>query len=96
MAGLHRHHDHAVSSAYDLHGRFPAVVLCDQCNSADGLAKRRLKLPENFSFSPSEIGRFVSTTPHGKHSIDLVDALALYEAHAGRQAAAQTERVRFW
>lgn len=78
MAGLHEHHDHA--SSWDAIGvaRFPPTVLCDQCNAADGAAKRRLKLPDNFSFSPAEIARFVTATPHGKHAIDLDVANRIY------------------
>jgi hypothetical protein len=53
-------------------------VLCDQCNAADGAAKRRLKLPDNFSFSPVEIAQFVTATPHGKHVIDLGLAERIY------------------
>src|SRR3546814_10453770 len=60
MAGLHEHHDHARSWDGIGVARFQPTVLCDQCNSADGAAKRRLKLPNNFSFSPAEIARFRS------------------------------------
>jgi hypothetical protein len=78
MAGLHEHHDHARSWDGIGVARFQAMVLCDQCNAADGAAKRRLNLPDNFSFSPAEIGRFVSATPHGKHVIDLELAKRIY------------------
>ncbi len=71
MAGLHRHHDHSQGYVDRSIGRFPETVVCDQCNSSDGVAKRQLSLPEGFSFSPSEIGEFITPTPHGKHSIDF-------------------------
>ena len=72
MAGVLEHHDHARSwHGIDI-ARFQPTVLCDQCNAADGAAKRRLNLPENFSFTPAEIARFVTAMPHGKHVIDLM------------------------
>lgn len=80
MAALHEHHDHARSWTGVGIVRFQPTVLCDQCNSADGAAKRRLRLPENFSFSPAEIGRFVVSTPHGKHVIDYDLADRIYSA----------------
>lgn len=78
MAALHTHHDHARSFDGIGIARFQPTVLCDQCNAADGAAKRRLKLPENFSFSPDEIGKFVSTEPHGKHRIAFEIAERIY------------------
>ena len=78
VAALHRHHDHFG----DLPGatpRFQRTVICDQCNSSDGSAKRRLKLPQHFSYSPAEIGIFVTATPHTKHTIDLQLALTIYQ-----------------
>ena len=80
MAGLHEHHDHARSWTGVGTARFLSTIICDQCNAADGAAKRRLRLPENFSFSPSEIGRFVVATPHGKHAIDYDIAASIYSA----------------
>lgn len=78
VAPLHKHHDH--SAPYmRTHGRFPMTVICDQCNAADGAAKRVLRLPRNFSFSPSEIRQFVTTTPHGKHKIHFEVAQAIYD-----------------
>src|ERR1700686_5300542 len=41
---LHRHHDHRTDMG--LNPRFPETTICGPCNSADGLAKRRLRLPE--------------------------------------------------
>ena len=80
MAGLHEHHDHARSWDGIGVARFHPTVLCDQCNAADGAAKRRLKLPEHFSFSPMEIAQFVTATPHGKHVIDLALAERIYRS----------------
>jgi hypothetical protein len=79
VAPLHKHHDH--SAPYmSTNGRFPMTIICDQCNSSDGTAKRKLKLPKNFSFSPEQIGCFVKATPHGKHKIDYEMAMAIYES----------------
>jgi hypothetical protein len=40
---LHKHHCHG-------EGRFKPTVICGDCNSADGAAKRKLKLPPNVEF----------------------------------------------
>ena len=84
MAGLHGHHDHGCPQQKPRvnHGdccRFEKTVICDQCNSVDGAAKTKLGLPSNFSFSPEEIGGFISATPHGRHVIDFEAALAIFE-----------------
>lgn len=60
-------------------GRFTGTLMCGDCNSADGAAKRKLGLPASWSFSPREIGQFVTVTPHsGKTVIDYEIADALY------------------
>jgi hypothetical protein len=81
MAGFHKHHDHSVPLIYPRpDGRFPTLIICDQCNSADGVAKRKLGLPEDFSFSPEEIRQFVTSEPHGKHKINFDIARKIYLA----------------
>jgi hypothetical protein len=77
MAGLHRHHDHR-TDMLGVAARFEVTVLCDQCNSADGAAKKRLSLPPSFSFSPREIADFVRATPHATHKIDYARAQELF------------------
>lgn len=63
-------------------GRFPPELICGDCNSADGAAKRKLRLPEDWSFSPAEIGRFVTVEPHsGATVIDYDVALQIYTAN---------------
>lgn len=79
VAVLHRHHDHSQGFMTRSLGRFPETVICDQCNSADGVAKRKLGLPRDFSFSPQEIGSFVVVTPHGRHRIKFDEAKRIYE-----------------
>lgn len=72
-----RHHCHG-------RGRFPQTVICGDCNAADGAAKRKLKLPAEWSFSPDEIRQFVKTTPHsGRTIIDYDVAAAIYASHFG-------------
>ncbi len=88
IAVLHRHHDHASDSSdgsNHLNPRFPQAVICDQCNSADGVAKRRLNLPKDFSFSPQEIGAFISATPHDKHKVDFDAARNIYSTLCQQQ-----------
>jgi len=80
MAGLHKHHDHSQGYVDIASGRFDAAVMCDQCNSADGLAKRRLGLPLEFSFAPSEIRQFVTAEAHNRHQINLERASLIYES----------------
>jgi hypothetical protein len=80
VAVLHRHHDHSQGYWSVNLGRFPETVICDQCNSADGTAKRKLGLPRNFSFAPEEIALFISASPHGRHKIDFELAKAIYIA----------------
>lgn len=60
--------------------RFPRTVVCDQCNAADGRAKRKLGLPSDFSFSPLEIRAFVTATPHAPHVVDYEIARRIYES----------------
>lgn len=86
--GLHNHHDHRADPVW-IEGkphssgwlpRFPLTVICEQCNSADATAKRKLKLPATFSFSPAEIGSFVFATPHGWHLLNYRQAEVIYES----------------
>jgi hypothetical protein len=86
--GYHEHHDHGAESGFA--PRFERTILCEQCNSADASAKRKLNLPKQFSFSPAEIAQFVTATPHGWHLLDYDRAAEIY-------AAAQvTPRVVLW
>lgn len=62
IAPLCLHHDHSNTN------RFPETLICGDCNSADGTAKRKLKLPKNFSFSPDEIRHFISPVPNAPHT----------------------------
>jgi hypothetical protein len=77
MAALHRHHDHGKGA--DGFEAFAEIIICDQCNGADGEAKRRLGLPASWSFTPDEIATFVTVAPHGRRRVDLKAAAAAYE-----------------
>lgn len=82
--GYHEHHDHAgdkyahTGRSYYVAPRFAPTVVCEQCNSADASAKRKLKLPKDFSYSPREIGHFVIAFAHGKHLLDYQKAQSIY------------------
>lgn len=68
------HHCHGV-------GRFPKTLICGDCNSADGAAKRKLGLPVDWSFTPTEIGSFVAVSRYsGATQIDYDAAMRIYEA----------------
>jgi hypothetical protein len=80
MAGLHKHHDHSTEMWGREVPRFEQTIICDQCNAADGAAKRKLALPKRFSFSPLEISAFVVPQPHDRHEIIYPAAQSVYEA----------------
>lgn len=81
MAGLHEHHDHVTDECVENNiGRFHNAIICDMCNSADGAAVRKLKITNNFSFSPEEIRQFIVSTPHATHKIDFNKALEIYQS----------------
>ncbi|MBK0052676.1 hypothetical protein [Stenotrophomonas sp. S39] len=61
-------------------GRFPPTLICGDCNSADGAAKRKWRLPESWSFSPEELSLFVTVAPHsGDTHIDQELARQIFE-----------------
>ena len=77
-AALHKHHDHSTDYRCLGVSRFPETLICDQCYSADGIVKRVLKLPNDFSFSPQEMRMFIEAPPHGNHKINYERALDLF------------------
>ncbi|MGF1836360.1 hypothetical protein [Photobacterium sanguinicancri] len=60
-------------SAYD------PTVICSDCNSADSDAKKLLRLPKEFSFSPSEIASFIVVTANEKPEINISKAKDTWE-----------------
>lgn len=78
---LTMHHCHAGH-------RFPRTLICGDCNSADGAAKRKLGLPGSWSFSPWEIGKFVTTAQFsGKTTIDYEVARGIFESSIASRPA---------
>lgn len=74
---LTHHHCHGESWP----ARFPRTLICGDCNSADGAAKRKLGLPKDWSFTPQELARFVKVLPHsGRTEIDYGVANGIYES----------------
>jgi hypothetical protein len=76
------HHCHSVGP-YARHktGRFKPALICGDCNAADAAVKRKLNLPPDWSFAPSEIRQFVRTIVYsGRTIIDYEKAAKLYLA----------------
>jgi hypothetical protein len=80
LAPLHGHHDHR--SHAGVPPRFAQTIICGDCNSAEGRAKRLLKLPADFSFSPLELSLFVVGAPHNGVRFDFEEAKKVYESIA--------------
>lgn len=61
--------------------RFDDVLICMDCNAADGEAKRKLReeINPNFSFAPDEIAAFILARPNLSHRIDCGKALAAWQ-----------------
>tara|TARA_R100000008_G_scaffold86897_1_gene82587 strand:- start:1166 stop:1711 length:546 start_codon:yes stop_codon:yes gene_type:complete len=83
IGGLHEHHDHSndwQSRSDASRVKFLAIHICDQCNHADGLIKKQYPgiIDDEFSFSPIQIGMFVTASPNKKHRINYVKALEIY------------------
>lgn len=82
--------------------RFRPILVCNDCNAADGAAKLALAglVHPDFSFAPSEIAGFIRVGPNRPHEIDpdqaraiwlevaedVADRLAFMEIMAGRIA----------
>lgn len=93
VVGLHTHHDHASDAyggMYTFQGaaaaRFAPVIICEQCNSADSSAKKKLRLPENFTFTPIEVKSFIYPTAHGWHIINYTIAQDVYNKFVASRA----------
>lgn len=71
--------------------RFQDVYVCMDCNRADGSAKKMIKAPEYFSFSPSEIARFIIVQPNAGHEI-LRDIPAAVYADASDEFLAKLKQ----
>lgn len=71
-------HHHCHSASWP--PRFPRTLICGDCNSADGAAKRKLALPADWTFTPTELAQFVKVPPFsGRTAIDYEIARKIYE-----------------
>ena len=73
-AALAKHHDHEPDGGGDfsgVKGRFPATIICGDCNAADAHAKRMVGAPSWFSFSPAELRQFISAADNGPATINI-------------------------
>jgi hypothetical protein len=82
LVALHKHHDHGADGLFNKGPlqppRFPATIICSNCNSADANAKKQLNLPSWFSFSPEELRQFLTAHPHNGVVIDLEKAANIF------------------
>lgn len=62
--------------------RFDDALICNDCNAADGAMKAQLgpEVPSWFSFSPSEIAKFILPGPNVSHALNLDIGAKLWEA----------------
>lgn len=65
----------AMVSSYD------NTIVCDDCNTADGNAKKIAGTHEDFSFSPIELSKFIKVTPNSTHKIDAGVARAIWQSN---------------
>lgn len=80
---LVQHMGHAFA-AYD------EVLVCEDCNNADAEAKKMVDAPTYFSFSLTQIQRFISAGDHRAHEVDNIQANAVWQ----EAKAAYTLRIR--
>lgn len=75
----------AQGSLTQLIERFERVVLCIDCNLAEGRAKLLLKgiVDTDFSFSPTEIAEFIQPSPNRVHEINKKQAHAIWKMKKG-------------
>lgn len=66
----------------ELTSRFETCLVCSECNSADGKVKNRFRseIDERFTFTPAEIGQFVSARPAQDHDVDYEKARHIWHS----------------
>lgn len=83
------HHDHSddyivrdqlISEKNLLIRRFEPILICSDCNVAEANAKSSLYLEKWFSFSPYEIGMFITSMKNSKPKINLNIAKCIYDS----------------
>jgi rubredoxin len=57
---------------------YEPTVICADCNTAEGAAKRLVGTPSDFSFSPQEIREFVQPQPNMPHEINVEAAQSIW------------------
>lgn len=93
LCELHRHHDHFGDEAMRLISRdchfdglresfcrFPATLVCSDCNVAEPNAKNLVKAPSYFSFAPYEIAIFIDVRQGAGHEVDPAEAHRCFKA----------------
>ncbi|WP_377513303.1 hypothetical protein [Octadecabacter sp. R77987] len=60
--------------------RFECVLICADCNLADGRVKRELRdeIEPHFTFTPSEIADFITIQDNQQHGVDFERARAIW------------------
>lgn len=66
-------------SLRDSFQRFPEILICQDCNVAEGDAKKKAGAPRDFSFGPFEISTFIIVEPNRGHLIDIAKLSETYE-----------------
>jgi rubredoxin len=71
---------HVPVAARNLAERFSPVLVCNDCNAADGAAKLNTsnQIDPYFSFSPQEIREFISVSRNAPHIVDPEKAHAIW------------------
>jgi hypothetical protein len=59
--------------------RFDDVLICGDCNVAEGAAKVSAKAPSNFSFGPFEISTFIVVKDNAPHTLDRPKVAEAYK-----------------
>jgi hypothetical protein len=59
--------------------RFDKVVVCTECNLADAYIKQQLAIDRYFSFRPSEIAQFITSSPNSTHEYIVDRAREIWE-----------------
>lgn len=58
----------------------PEIMICEDCNNADTVAKKLFDEPRFFSFTIGQIRKFIRISDHSPHGIDGAAALQAWEA----------------
>jgi hypothetical protein len=75
--------DHFRSGLCRFVARFPAELVCQDCNVAEGAAKQHIQADPFFSFAPPEIARLITPMPNTAHRIDREIAANIWRANTG-------------